>query len=92
MTVTTRITGFGLDVGPRLVGALRQADVVGPVIREADDPAVVGGCAVGVAEFEPLQAEHAGAWTRGSPVRRTGTEGAEADHDEVPLASHQARW
>ena len=51
------LAGLRLDLRPGLVGALGQADVVGAVVRQADDPAVVGGGAVGVAELEALQAE-----------------------------------
>ena len=86
------LAGLGLHRGPGLVRALRQADVVGPVIREPDDPAVVGRRAVHMSELEALQAQDTGAGVGGSPIGGTGPEGAEAHHDEVPFASHQARW
>ena len=50
---------LGLDLGPGRVCALGQADVVGAVVREPDDPAVVGRRAVGVVEREPFEAEDA---------------------------------
>ena len=79
------LAGLGLDGRPGLVGALGQADVVGPVVGEPDDPAVVGRRAVGMAELEPLEAEDAGARARRGPVGGAGSERAEADDDEVPV-------
>ena len=41
VTVTIRSPDPRLDLGPGRVGPPREPDVVGPVVREADDPAVV---------------------------------------------------
>ena len=79
--------GLALDLGPGLVGALGEAHVVGTVVAQADDPAVVGRRAVGVAELEALEAEDAGVRPGRGPVGRGRAEGPESDDDDVPVAT-----
>ena len=81
------LAGLGLDLRPGLVGALGEPDVVGAVVREPDDPAVVGRRAVGMTELELLEPEDAGAGVGRGPVGGAGAERAEADDDQVPLAA-----
>ena len=69
-------TGLALDLRPRLIGALGEPDVVGPVIGESDDPAVIGRGAVDVIELEPLEARqtpsHGGLGAAGSALADSG--------------------
>ena len=87
MTVTIRSPASRLDLRPRLVGALGQPDVVGPVVGEADDPAVVGRGAVDVAELELLEAEDAVAERAAQPVGGARPDPAQPDDDGVPVAT-----
>ena len=57
---------LGLHDAPRLVGAPGETDVVGAVVGEADDPAVIGGGAADVAELELLKAQDTGVRAPGS--------------------------
>ena len=78
---------LGLDLRPRLVGALGEADVVGPVVGQPDDPGVVGRRAVEVVHLEALETEDAGAERPAQPVGRARPDRAEADDDGVPVAA-----
>ena len=78
--------GLALDLGPRLVGALGETDVVGPVVGEPDDPAVIGRGAVGMIDLEPLEAQDAIAERAAEPVRRGRADRPEPDDDRVPVA------
>ena len=86
--VTIVVAGLGLDLRPRRVGPLREPDVVGPVVGQADDPAVVLGRAVVVAELELLEAEDAVTQPAAQPVRGPRSDPAEPDDDRVPLRPH----
>ena len=81
------LAGLGLDLGPGLVGALGEPDVVGPVIGEPDDPAVVGRRAVDVTELELLEPEDAVAERPAEPVGRPRADRPEPDDDRVPVAA-----
>ena len=59
----------------------------GRVIAQPDDPGVVLRRAALVPELEPLQPEHAGAGALRRPVRRAGTDAAQADDRDVELAA-----
>ena len=78
--------GLGLDLGPGRVGALGQADVVGPVVRQADDPAVVLARAAVVAELELLEPEDPVAEPSAQPVRGPAADPTQPDDDGIPLA------
>ncbi len=78
---------LGLDLRPAVVRSPGEPDVVGSVVGEADDPAVVSRGAVGVPEFELLQAQDARAGTPCRPIGGRAAERAQPDHDDVPVAA-----
>ena len=75
VVVTIRLAGLGLDLRPGLVGALGEADVVGPVIGQPDDPAVVGGGAVGVVRSRSARAR--GRASPSEPAQPVGGAGSD---------------
>ena len=78
--------GLRLELGPRGVGPLREADVVRSVVGQADDPAVVLARPVDVAELELLEAEDPIAEPAAEPVGGSAADPAEPDDDRVPVA------
>ena len=85
-----------LDLGPRRVGAPREPDVVGPVVGEADDPAVVLAGAVEVAQLELLEsqdpvAKPLGSASRPRPSRSPPSPTTIASHSSARTGSYDAR-
>ena len=81
------LPGLRLDLRPAGIGAPRKPDVVGPIVRVADDPAVILRGPVRVPQLELFQAEDAVAKPRAQPVGRSRADPAEPDDDRVPVAS-----
>src|SRR5205085_12621793 len=77
-----------LDLGPALVRAAGETDVLGPVVGQADDPAVVLAGAVAMTERELLEAEHAVTEPAAQPVGGPGADRPEAHDDRVPVVAH----
>ena len=73
VVVTIALARLGLDLRPGLVGAPGEAHVVGPVVGQPDDPAVVGRRPVDVVDLEALETEHARAERPAQPVGRRRT-------------------
>ena len=85
--MTTCDASLRLELGPRRVGPLGQSNVLGSVVGQADDPAVVLAGAVGVAELELLEPEDAVAEPPAQPVGGPAADPAQPDHDGVPVAA-----
>ena len=81
------LVGLRLDDRPGCEGPLGEPDVVGPVVGEADDPAVIGGCAVGVPELEPLEPQDTQPKSGRRPICRGRPECPEADDDHVEVVA-----
>ena len=73
-----------LDLGPCRERPPREPDVVGSVVGQPDDPAVVLAGAVRVAELELLEAEHSVAQPAAQPVGGAGHEDGEDDRSSPP--------
>jgi threonine/homoserine/homoserine lactone efflux protein len=82
------LAGRLLDLGPGRVGALREPNVVGPVVGEPQDPRMVLRGAAVVAELELLEAQDTVPEPGREPVRRRAADAAQPHDDRVPLRSH----
>ena len=77
------LVGVGFEIGPKVVGAVEEGDVVGVFeIPLADDAGLAVGAAAVVGDVELFEAEDVGA-ALGEMVDRGGTHAAEADDDDV---------
>ena len=64
------------------------SDVVGAVVRETDDSAVVLAGAAVMTELELLEAQDAIIVTPAQPVGRPGPDGPEPHDDGIPVGAH----
>jgi len=84
-----RLAGFLLDLRPGVVRAAGEADVVGPVVGQPDDPAVILRSAVDVAQLELLEPQDPVTQPPAQPVDGAGADPAQADDDRVPFGAHR---
>ncbi len=79
-----------LHLVPGREGSLRQPDVVGPVVRQPDDPGVVLAGPVGVTELELLEAQDIASQPPAEPVRGAAADPAQANHGHRVVAARPA--